>query len=557
MSEHEENQAKVSRREFVGAASAAAVAASIPARAWSAAAGGDFDLVILGGRVMDPETRYDAIANVGVKDGRIAAITKKAITGGRTIVAAGHVVAPGFIDTHWHTDRPWSNKLALRDGRTTAMDLEVGTHGPYIERWYAQRFGANQLNYGQATAHEFARSEVLDGFKDCQDTPSGIRSRAAGSGWSSKRPSLEQGNAILQLLDQGLAAGALGVGSTLGYMRDGVSAREFFELQRLAGKYGRQTGAHFRYTPGDDTTEANGIQELLANAAALGAPALACHFNNPGYNLVHELLVRMRERGMNVWGEIYPYAAGSTALNAVFLEPQMWVDTLGYKYEETIQDIATGEWYTQETRAKMIEKEPTRVVLVFKMPKSAIIDWLRLPGVSLVTDGMPLIPDDGLSWDTPYEELPNTHPRLAGSYARALRLARENDIPLMQILAMASYNSAEPLGKMGLVAMQERGRMQEGMVADITVFDPKTVTDNATYAKGTVPSTGIPYVVVNGTLVVDDSKVLKGVNPGQPIRFEPTKSRFETVTLQGWTQTFYAAPVDFGGGVPGSQPDVH
>jgi hypothetical protein len=65
-------------------------------------------------------------------------------------------------------------------------------------------------------------------------------------------------------------------------MRDGVSAREFFEVQKLAGRYGRQTGAHFRYTPGTDTTETNGIQELLANAAALDAPALTCHFNNPG-----------------------------------------------------------------------------------------------------------------------------------------------------------------------------------------------------------------------------------------------------------------------------------
>ena len=517
----------------------------------------DYDLVILNGRVMDPETMYDAVANVGVNDGRIAAITQAEITGKEMIDATGMVVAPGFIDTHWHSDRPWTNKLALRDGRTTALDLEIGTHGPYVDRWYAEHEGKNQTNFGQAVAHEFARSEVLDGFKGAQDTPSAVRSRTVGTGWSSKRPNLEEGNKILQLLDQGLQAGGLGIGSTVGYMRAGVSAREFFELQKLAGRYGRQMGAHFRYTPGTDTTEANGIQELLANAAALGAPALACHFNNPGYNLVHELLVRMRERGMNVWGEIYPYAAGSTALNAVFLEPEMWVDTLGYKYEETIQDVATGEFYTQDSRQKMIAKEPTRAVLVYKMPESAIADWLRLPGVSLVTDGMPLIPDDGLSWNTPYEEMPNTHPRLAGSYAKALRMARENGIPLMQIISMASYNSAKPLGKMGLKAMQERGRLQKGMVADITVFDPEKVTDNATYEKGTVPSTGIPYVLVNGTIVVKDSQVLPGVNPGQPIRFEPVESRFEPLSVEGWTSTYYAAPIDFGGGVPGMEMHDH
>jgi len=513
----------------------------------------DYDLVILNGRVMDPETTYDAVANVGVKDGRIAVITKDKIEGKDTIDATGHVVAPGFIDTHWHSDRPWTNKLALRDGRTTVLDLEIGTHGPYIDQWYKERKGKNQVNYGQAVAHEFARAEVLDGFKGAQDLYSAIESRK-GDGWCCRKPTLEEGNQILQLLDEGLQAGGLGLGSTLGYMRDGVSAREFFELQRLAGRYGRQTGAHFRYTPGTEVTESNGIQELLANAAALDAPALACHFNNPGYNLVHELLVRMRDRGMNVWGEVYPYAAGSTALNAVFLEPEVWVDQLGYKYEETIQDVATLEWYTQQTREEMLKKEPTRAVLVFKMPESAVLDWLRLPGVSLVTDGMPLVPFDGLTWDTPYDKLPNTHPRAAGTYAKALRLARENNIPLMQIVAMSSYNSARPLGKMGLKTMQERGRMQVGMVADITVFDPENVTDNATYEKGARPSTGIPYVIVNGQIVVKDSTVLKGVNPGQAIRYEREKSRFEPLTVENWTRQFYASPVDFGGGLPGDQP---
>ena len=513
----------------------------------------DYDLVINNGRVMDPETMYDAVANVGVKDGRIAVITKKEITGKESIDATGHVVAPGFIDTHWHYDRPWSNKLALRDGRTTVLDLEIGTHGPYIDQWYKSREGANQVNYGQAVGHEFARAQAIDGFTEGQDVRSAVESRR-GNGWCCERPTLEQGNEILQLLDEGLAAGGLGIGSTLGYMRDGVSPREFFELQKLAGSYGRQTGAHFRYTPGTDTTEANGIQELLANAAALHSPALACHFNNPGYNLVHELLVRMRDQGFNVWGEIYPYAAGSTALNAVFLEPEMWVDTLGYEYEKTLQDVATGEWYTQKSREEMLKKEPTRPILVFKMPESAILDWLRMPGVTLITDGMPMLPDDNLSWDTSYEDLPNTHPRAAGSFAKGLRMARENDIPLMQLISMSSYNSAVPLGKMGLKAMQERGRMQEGMVADITIFDPEKVTDHATYEKGTLPSTGIPYVVVNGTIVVKDSKVLKGVNPGQPVRYAPGEKHFEPITIDGWQNTYYASPVDFGGGVPDSQP---
>jgi hypothetical protein len=510
-------------------------------------------LVINNGRVMDPETMYDAVANVGIKDGRIPVITKDKITGKETIDATGHVVAPGFIDTHFHWTRPMGYKLGLRDGLTSAMDLEMGTLGTYMEQWYEQRDGTTQLNYGAASAHEFARSLVLDGT-EARDCPEAQKTRGAGTGWSLKRPTLVEGNKILQVLDEGLRAGALGIGSTLGYMRDGASAREVFELQKLAARYGRQCGFHFRYTPGTDVTETNGIQEMLANAAALGAPALACHFNNPGYQLVHELLVRMRGRGMNVWGEIYPYTAGSTALNAVFLQPEMWVDRLGHKYEETLQDPLTRKFFTPETYAEAKKKDPTKIVIVYKMPPEAIMDWLRLPGVTVASDAMP-IPGEW-AWDTSYEDLPNTHPRGAGARGCALRLGRENNIPLMHTLAQLSYWSAKPLGDMGLKAMQVRGRMQQGMVADITVFDPKTVTDNATYAKGTLPTTGIPCVIVNGTIVVRDSQVLKDVNPGRAIRFTPlAQGLFEPLSVERWMEKYMVVPADFGGTVPQGERD--
>jgi len=516
----------------------------------------DYDLVINNGRVMDPETMYDAVANVGVKDGRITIITKDEISGKETIDAKGLVVAPGFIDGHQHCIEPYAYRSMLRDGRTTIMDLELGAHGPKLGEWYKRREGNAPLNFGVSVSHEFARAEILDGYKDWKYfySPDAIKSRVK-QGWSKTRPTLEQGNQILGLVDEGLQQGGLGIGSTVGYMREGVSAREIFELQKLSGYYGRFMNMHFRYTPGNDVGETNGIQEMLANAAALDSPAIAAHFNNPGYNMVHELLVRMRGKGYNVWGEIYPYAAGSTALNAVFLEPEVWVEAQGNKYEDTVRDVATGEYYTQQTREEMLKKEPTRAVLVYKTPESAIVDWVKMVGVAIGSDGMPLIPDDGLTRDTPYEDLPNTHPRFSGAFAKVLRLARENDIPLMQAVSMTSYNYAKPLGDTGLKAMQVRGRMQEGMVADITMFDPETVRDNATYEKGTIPSTGILHVIVNGVIVMKDQEPLKGVNPGQPIRFEPVKSLFEPLTVENWVKTFYASPIDFGGGVPGSQPN--
>ncbi|MDC1106102.1 amidohydrolase family protein [Prolixibacteraceae bacterium] len=510
-----------------------------------------FDIVLLNGRVMDPETDFDAVRNVGIKNGIIGVITTKEIKGTKTIDAKGLVVAPGFIDGHQHCLEPYAYRLMVRDGRTTIMDLEIGAPGNQVDDLYKKLEGHSPINFGVAVSHEFARAEILDGFNHWKyyHTPDAINSRLK-NGWSVTRPTLKQGNMILKVIDEGLRQGGIGVGSTVGYMRQGVSSREMYEVQKLAGLYGRQTGMHFRNTPGNDVEEVMGIQEMLANVAAIGSPGIAMHFNNPGYNLVHELLVKMRARGYNVWGEIYPYRAGSTALNAVFLEPDIWVKKLGNKYEETLMDIETGKFYTEKSRAEMIKKDPTRVVVIYKMPQETIIEWLKMPGVAIGSDGMPLIPDDGLMWDTPYDKLPNAHPRFSGSFAKVLRLARENNIPLMHAVSMTSYNYAKHLGDMGLKAMQVRGRLQLGMVADITLFDPLTVTDNATYAKGTLPSSGIPHVIVNGVLVMKDHEPLRRFDAGQPIRFKPMKGGlFKPLDRDHWTKKFYVLPKeeDFGG----------
>jgi len=512
----------------------------------------DYDLVINGGRVMDPETKYDKVANVGIKGGRIAIITQKKITGKQIVDAKGLVVAPGFIDTHFHWTRPIGYKLALRDGVTTAMDMEAGVYGPRVDDWYKMHAGKSQVNYGTSSGHEFARTKVTQNLPDADlldASYSVVKGRAAGKAWSDEVLNLDKGNRMLGIIDEGLRQGALGIASTVGYM-PGATAREMFEVQRVGALYGRPTAVHLRYTPGTVTTEANGAQEILANAFALNAPALINHFNNPGWELVQELLVRMRAQGHNVWGEIYPYAAGQTTINAAFVRPENWVEKLGNKYENTMQDPLTGEFYTLEKYKKVLAEAPATQIVLYKMQPDAIPDWCRLPGVTYASDAM-MVPggwDDEPKWDTPYEKIPNTHPRLAGTRGTCLRIAREKGIPLMQVIAAASYNAAKYLGDAGLKAMQERGRIQKGMIADITIINPKTVKDNATYAKGTLPTTGIPYVIVNGAIVVKDSGVLKDVNPGQPIRFPVQKQgRFKPLSIKGWQSEFLVAPTGFYG----------
>ena len=513
----------------------------------------EFDLVILNGRVIDPETNFDGIRNVGVLDGRISLITEESIAGKETIDATGKIVAPGFIDTHFHFQTPIGYSLGLRDGLTSSMDFEMGCAGSYIDRWYKDRAGVTQANYGIAVSHEFARAMFIDGSDGAdylKDGPIAAYTTRAKTGWSQTRPTLEQGNAILQEIDKGLQAGAVGVGSTVGYMREGVSSREMFEVQKVGARYGRPTGAHTRYTLGNDTQENNGAQELIANAVALGAPAIVEHFNNPGWRLAHEMITGLQAQGHNIWGEIYPYAAGSTTINASFLEPQVWIDVMGNRYEDTMLDPVTNEYYTLETYKATVASEPTRPIVIFKMPEEDQAKWLTLKGVTMASDAVGATPYLA-PWDYPMDSLGGTHPRTAGARGATIRLGREHNIPMMQLMSILSYNAAKHMGDTGLKFMQERGRIQTGMVADIVVFDPETFTDNSTYQKGAVPSTGMRAVIVNGQVVVRDDVQLP-VFPGQPIRFEPeAKPRFEPISVESWNSTFSTGmPSGFTGGVP-------
>lgn len=514
----------------------------------------DYDLVITGGRVIDPETQFDGIANVGIKDGRIAEVSKTPLNGDKTIDAAGHIVAPGFIDTHFHFQMPIGYSLGLRDGLTSSMDFEMGCAGSYMADWYKAREGVTQANYGCAVSHEFARAMFIDGSKGdyLKDGPVAALTTRAKTGWSATRPTLEQGNEILQEIDKGLQAGAPGIGSTVGYMREGVSSREMYEVQKVGARYGRPTGAHTRYTLGTDTTENNGAQELVANAVALGAPAIVLHFNNDGWRLAHEMIIKLQEQGHNIWGEVYPYAAGSTTINASFLEPESWIDYFGKRYEDTMLDPVTGEYYTLETYKATVASEPTRPIVIFKQPQENEAKWLTLKGVTMASDAVAATPYDA-PWDYPMEKLGGTHPRTAGARGATIRLGRENNIPMMQLMSILSYTAAKHLGDTGLKFMQERGRIQTGMVADIVVFDPETFTDNSTYEQGAIPSTGMKAVIVNGQIVVRDDVQLP-VFPGQPIRFEPeAKPRFVPISEEAWNAEFSTGmpmPTDFTGAFP-------
>jgi N-acyl-D-glutamate deacylase len=191
--------------------------------------------------VIDPETSFDGVRNVGFKDGRIATITKSKITGKETIDATGHVVAPGFIDTHSHSSgSEWGVKVSLRDGVTTPMDFELGAIN--VGKWYGDKKDRWQANYGTVAAHEMQRMRVMDRMKfpDPVDAWKFAALRAESykengkPDWSETTSNLEQLNDILQGLDNELRDGALGIGSTIGYASKGVTTFENFNVQRVA-----------------------------------------------------------------------------------------------------------------------------------------------------------------------------------------------------------------------------------------------------------------------------------------------------------------------------------
>ena len=219
----------------------------------------DYDVAILNGRVMDPETNFDGVRNVGIKDGKIVVITENAIKGKETIDAKGHVVAPGFIEGHQHATDPFSRKVNLRDGLTTQMDFEAGAGD--IAKWYAEAEGKTQANYGMVVLALIARISVLDGPEIAAlgndmgglfahtVKAAAVKAQKEGRkpGWTATLPNKEEMTEIMSLVDEGLRQGALGVGVPVGYMTTGVTQYELYKYQELAAKYGRVTNGHVRF----------------------------------------------------------------------------------------------------------------------------------------------------------------------------------------------------------------------------------------------------------------------------------------------------------------------
>ncbi|KXX67621.1 amidohydrolase family protein [Flammeovirga sp. SJP92] len=489
-----------------------------------------FDVVILNGRVMDPETDFDEIRNVGIKDGQIEIITLENISGKDTIDATGHVVAPGFIDIHSHiSDVPFGQKISLRDGVTTPLDMEAGAYP--VDSWYGKLEGKSQTNYGATVSAAGIREQMANPHYDTKTSSVLLDAFDPHScshldmHFTSWRPNDAEIDTMEQMMEEGLSQGAIGIGAVTGYMTKGTTSRETMMWQRLMGKHNLATVLHGRFSSQNPpATGILGTQEMLASQAAYGGGLYVCHIHQQALNLtpyILDLVETCREKGQDAVAAIYPYWQGSTIAGADYLKPENYQENMGRHFDDIIE-VATMKHLTKERYEELMKTNPGTSVIFGGVEEQVMLKALADPRTMVESDAVPLtITATGnlaLDWDTPYENLQG-HPRGAGTHAKVLRLVREQNLmPLMLAISKMSYMQAQFLEDNGLDVMATKGRIQEGMDADITIFHPDQVKDNATFEQGGLPSTGIPYVLVNGTIIVKDSKVQKGVYPGKPIK---------------------------------------
>jgi N-acyl-D-aspartate/D-glutamate deacylase len=462
------------------------------------------DVVLVGGRVMDPETNLDAPRTVGIRGGRIASITDaQTVPAARdTVDVRGLVVAPGFIDLHAHGQDSLNYAFLARDGVTTALELEIGTYP--IASWYARRAGRALINYGVSVGHPGARRALLDG----DSTVEGSAVLEGRGGFVRSSIPAERLPELERRIDQGLAEGGLGVGMGINYT-PAATREEIFHVFGVASRHHAPVYVHLRSAGLNDTLGGvAGLQEVLADAAATGAPLHVVHVTSMGLGATPTLLAMIdgaRARGMDVTTEAYPYVAGSTYLQTAMFDPG-FQQRLGITYHDLLW-TATGERLTEASFARY--RRQGGAVVIFMIPEAAADQAYRDPHVMVAADAELRMIGGRVTG----------HPRGAGTHARILgRYVRERHVlSLMDGVRKLTLLPAQRLETVA-PAMKRKGRVQLGADADLTVFDPERVADRATFEAPGQPSVGIVDVLVDGRFVVRGERLTGGGTPGRAVR---------------------------------------
>ena len=468
----------------------------------TAAVAQHYDLVIEGGRVMDPESGLDAVRNVGISSGKIARISVDPLAGKRVLSAKGLIVAPGFIDLHQHGQDNDSGRVKAFDGVTTALELEIGA--PDVASFLQQKNGHSLINYGSAASHVAARAFVFGAPlpPEVIDSHAGIPEILPKSGPATNQPATpQQIEAIRQRLNTELDAGALAIGMGIQYT-PGATRLEVIDMFRLAAKRGVPVFTHVRsFGSSEPGSDIESISEVIGASAISGASLHIVHINSTCLRDSLEclsLVAGARARGLDVTTEAYPYIAGMTTINSALFNPG-WREKLGIDYS-ALQLPDTGERLTKERFEALHNSSQPQSVLMFANTQEVVDKVIPNPLVMIASDGAP------------------GHPRNAGTYSRVLAqyVREKGSITLMDAIRKMSLMPAQRLEK-STPAARAKGRLQEGADADIIVFDQQTVTDRATYQSPMEPSSGMQFVIVGGTVLIDQGKLVPNTFPGKAL----------------------------------------
>ncbi|GFN31315.1 amidohydrolase family protein [Paenibacillus xylaniclasticus] len=453
-----------------------------------------YDIVIRGGRVINPETNLDAVMNVGIIDGKIGAVTAKPLTGKRTIDAKGLVVAPGFIDNLSYDPNPLGVWNKIADGVTSNIAMHGGTSTP--DKWYSY-YERNEtpLHFGASFFYSQARNQFR-------------LSRYDGA-------NEEQIRMLRDQAEKALNDGALGISFSLEYV-PGIKAPEIVPLMELAHEYNVPVYFHARYSDMEEPgTNIDALNELIDYARQTGASVHIDHINSTGgtFSMKQSLALveAARAEGLDITACIYPYDYWGTYLNSARFD-EGWQERFRITYHD-LQLAGSTERLTKETFAQY--KKEGKLAVAYAIPPEDIEESIKPDYVMIGSDA---ILEPGL----------NNHPRASGTFARTIGLyARDKGvISLMDAIAKTSLLPAQRLEKQAPV-LKKKGRIAKGMDADIVVFDYDTIIDQSTVEHPELYSSGIHYVLIGGQPVLDNGKLNKRIRIGEPV-----KSQFERVSQE-------------------------
>jgi dihydroorotase len=325
------------------------------------------------------------------------------------------------------------------------------------------------------------------------------------SEWRVDAATEEQLLDILAVLAKGLDEGAVGIGMILQHT-PGARREEVLQLFQLATRRSVPVFAHVRSMGSvEPNSSLEAVQEVVADAVATGASlhimhiASSCLRQTP---VCLEIVAGAQRRGLDVTTEAYAYSAASTAITAATFDTG-WQQRLGISYAD-LQWTATGARLTERSFEEY--RKQGGLVIMHMIPEPIVDAAIANPLVLMGSDALPFTTG-------------GEHPRGAGNFSRVLgHYVREKKaLSLMDALAKMTLWPAQRLEKR-VPAMHRKGRIKIGADADITVFDADRVIDRATFDNPMQPSSGIVHVLVSGTPVVSNSKLVEDARPGQPIR---------------------------------------